>query len=175
MVDDIFVVGEYAVGEPVVSEELPDIFLWVQLWAFGRQLHDGYVGWHHQMFCDVPSSLIEQQHRVVSWRDIARDFGQMVVHGLCVALGHDQASRGALGGTDGAEYIGRDRALIRRRTGAAAPWRPAAGELGLLAYPGLIAEPDFDLREIDSFRLGDCRQRGRKFFLKSSMAPSACS
>ncbi len=99
----------------------------------------------------------------------------MVVHGLGVALGHDQAGRGALGGTDGAEYIGRDRALIRRRTGAAAPRSPAAGELGLLAYPGLIAEPDFDLGEIDGFCLGDCRQCFREFFLNSSMAPSACS
>ena len=175
MVDDILVVGKYVVGEPVVPEELPHIFLRVQLRAFRRQLHDGDVDWHREMFRDVPASLVKQQHRVVSWRDVARDFGQMVVHGLGVALGHDQTGGGASGGADGAEYVGRHSALIRRCTGAGAPRRPAAGELGFLAYPGLVAEPDFDLSEIDSFCLGDCRQCLREFFLKSSMAPSACS
>jgi len=51
-----------------------------------------------------------------------------------------------------------------RRVGTRAALRPAAGDLVLLAYPGVIGEPELDCREIDA-RLGcDAIQRGGEVF-----------
>ena len=47
MVDDVVIGFKYAVGEPVVSHELPDVFGGVEFGAFGRERDDadvaGYV------------------------------------------------------------------------------------------------------------------------------------
>ena len=37
MLDDVVVGAEEAVGEPVVADELPDVFDWIELGRFGRQ------------------------------------------------------------------------------------------------------------------------------------------
>lgn len=36
MIDDLIIVLEDVVGEPVVPHELSDIFDWIELWTFGR-------------------------------------------------------------------------------------------------------------------------------------------
>ena len=48
MISDGVVGGEHSIREPVVAQELPDVFDRVQLWLLGRQLGDGDVGGHDQ-------------------------------------------------------------------------------------------------------------------------------
>ena len=43
MIDDLIIGFEDAVGEPVVPHELPDIFDWIELWTFGRELYDADI------------------------------------------------------------------------------------------------------------------------------------
>ena len=48
MIEDVFIVGEDAVGEPVIAEKLPDVFDWIEFGAFWRQGDDGDVGRHDE-------------------------------------------------------------------------------------------------------------------------------
>ena len=48
MVDDIVVGYEYAVRQPVVAHELPDVLDRVELGPFGRQRHEGDIGGNDQ-------------------------------------------------------------------------------------------------------------------------------
>ena len=70
-----------------------------------------------------------------------RDFRQVKVHGVGVAAGQDEARTDTALRTDGAEDIGRFRALVLGRHGPASAWCPAPRELGFLADPGLILPP----------------------------------
>ncbi len=74
--------------------------------------------------------------------DFARDGCQVLGHGVGVAPGHDESRTLALLGADGAEDVGRRRALILQCTGPGAAFRPAPGQLVLLADAGFVAEPD---------------------------------
>lgn len=69
------------------------------------------------------------------------DFLEMQGHRLGVAKGHDEASRLALRGTDGAEDIGRGGSLIFRREGSGAALGPASCDLVLLADTGFVLKP----------------------------------
>ena len=91
----------------------------------------------------MPTGLIEDEHGVGSRRHLGRDFVEMPLHGLGVAVGQDEAGTDATLRADGAENIGRFRPLVLGRRRAAAAWRPAPGQLGLLADPGFILPPDF--------------------------------
>ena len=154
---------------------LPDVFLWVQLRAFGRQRHDGDVAGHAQVRCGVPSGLIEQQRDMAAGRDLCRDRCEMQVHRLGVAPRQNEADRLALRRADGAKNVGRSGALVVRRRGAGSALGPAASDLVLLADASLVAEPDLYLAERDALGARDLRQDGREFFLKSSIAPVACA
>jgi len=121
----------------------------------------------------VPSSLIEQEYGVPTGRDRARDFGKMQVHRLGVADGQDESCALALARADGAEDMGRGRALIGGRRRPRAASCPAPRDLVLLAYSGLVGKPDFYLAGIDAFLLRDGLQARGETFLKSSIAPSA--
>ncbi len=70
----------------------------------------------------------------------------MPLHGLGVASGQDEGCTDAAGWANGAEDVGRSGSLIVGCTGPGAALGPSAGDLVLLADPGLILEPDFDLR-----------------------------
>jgi hypothetical protein len=68
----------------------------------------------------------------------------MQVHGLGVDLRQHQGG-GLLGcGTGGGEQVGRLVALVARLSRPGSPSRPLAGQLALLADPGLVLEPDLD-------------------------------
>ncbi len=69
------------------------------------------------------------------------------MHGLGVAVGQDEAGADATLRADGAEDLGRFRALVLGRRRSAAAWRPAPGELGLLT---VIAGVQFDARNAPS-------------------------
>jgi hypothetical protein len=65
MIDDVVKGFEDPVREPVVAHELPDVFLRVQFWAFGRQRDQGDVGRHGEPAREMPAGLIDE-HRGVS-------------------------------------------------------------------------------------------------------------
>lgn len=106
MGDDVVVVAEDAVGEPVVPHELPDVLHDVQLRAFRRQRQQGDVVWHCEIGGEVPACLIQQQHGMLSGADRAADLGQVQGHARGVAGGQDQGGALAVLRADSAVDIG---------------------------------------------------------------------
>ena len=60
----------------------------------------------------MPPCLIEDEHGMGAGRDVEGDLCQMHSHRLAVAPGHDDGGALAFSRADGAEDIGRGRALI---------------------------------------------------------------
>ena len=123
----------------------------------------------------MPTGLIDEQRGVGAWRDLRGDFGQMQVHRLGVASGHDEGCALAVLGADRAEDIGGDRSLIFGSARARAALGPSAGDLVLLADARLVGEPDLYRAGIDALFSPDLFQARGETFLKSSIAPSACA
>ena len=90
----------------------------------------------------MPSGAVDDEHGMGARRHLGRDFNKMPLHGLGVAAGQDEAGADATLGTNGAEDIGRLRALVLGCRGPGAAFRPAPRELGFLADPGLILPPN---------------------------------
>ena len=157
MVDEIVVVFEDAIGEPIVAQELPDVFDRVELGAFRRQWNDGDVCRHDKTGRQVPDGLIDQEDGVGFGRNSFGDFRQVQVHGLGVAGWQDQGGALALVWADRAEDVGGRGALVTRRAWPGAALRPAAGDLVLLSDTSLVGEPDF-------YRVAVERLRARDFF-----------
>ena len=116
---------------------------------------------------------VDDEYSVSAWCHQGRDFIKMPLHGLSVAAGQDKARTDTARGTDGTEDIGRLRALVPERRGSAAASRPAPGEHGFLADPGLILPPNF-YRGVGREPGSDLPQPGGEVFLKSSTANSFC-
>jgi hypothetical protein len=119
----------------------------------------------------MPSRLIEDENGVMAGLDLGADFGEVGVHGVAIAIGHDHARGGPGLWADGSEEVGPLGALIlrRRRTGSSPC--PASGELVLLAYARFILPPEFDFGS-DRERVFDVLDLCGKVFLKSSKAYS---
>jgi hypothetical protein len=73
----------------------------------------------------MPSGLVDEEDGVGAWADLGRDFIEMPLHGLCVAVGQNEGRPDAALGTNGAKDIGRLRVLVPGRPGPGSPWRPA--------------------------------------------------
>lgn len=110
-----------------------------------------------------------------TWRNGLGDLHEVQVHRLGVAGGQDQGRTLALLRADGAEDVGGSGALITGRTWTGAALGPTAGDLVLLADPGLVLEPDFYVVAIDCLLVRDGIQARGEAFLKSSIAPAACA
>ena len=173
MVDEIVVRFEDAVGEPVVAQELPDVFDRIELGTFRRQRHNGDVWWHDKCRRQVPAGLIDQEYGVCAGRDGGGDLHQVQVHRLGVAGRQDQGCTLTLFRADGAEDVGGSGALVAGRTGTGAALGPAAGDLVLLADTSFIGEPDFYRVEVERFFTRDCLEARGEAFLKFSIAPAA--
>jgi len=175
VVDEIVVRFEDAVRQPVVTQELPDVFDRIELGTFRRQRHNGDVWWHDESRRQVPAGLIDQEYGVCAGRDGGGDLHQVQVHRLGVASRQDQGCTLTLFRADGTEDVGGSGALVAGRTWARAALRPAAGDLVLLADTSLICEPDFYRVDADRLLTRDCVQARGEAFLKSSIAPAACA
>jgi len=171
--DDVVVVLEHSVGEPVVAHELPDVLHHVQLGAFRRQRQQGDIVRHGDVAGEMPSGLIEQQHGVLAGADHLADLGQVQVHRRGVAERQDQCRALAVLRADGAEDVGRGVALVLRCRGPGPAPCPAAGDAVLLADAGFIGEPYLYRVEAEALLARDACQRGGEVFLNVSMAPSA--
>ena len=111
----------------------------------------------------MPAGLIEQQHGVHAGGDVFGDFSQMQVHRIGVAFGQNERRALALLGRDRTENIGRGGALILGRGRPSTAFRPAPGELVLLADARLVGEP-ISCRARDALFPRDCFQRAGKVF-----------
>ena len=127
--DDVFVGFEDPVRQPVVAHELPDILHRVQLGRSWRQRQDGDVVGDRQLGRQVPTGLIDDQHRMGAGIDGGTDLDEVRRHGVGVAPGHDQPGALPLRGTDRAEDIGPFGALVAGRPRARATSGPSACEL----------------------------------------------
>ena len=85
MIEDVVVGAEDAIGEPVVADQLPDVFDRVELGRFGRQRDQGDVEGDIELVGEVPAGLVEQQHGMGSRRHRSGDFCQMQRHRSDVA------------------------------------------------------------------------------------------
>src|SRR4029077_7876213 len=90
----------------------------------------------------MPAGLIDEKRRVCARRDLSGDFGQVQVHGLRVASGHDEGSAFSALGAHRAEDISRGGSFVGGRARTRAALGPPAGDLVLLADAGLVGEPD---------------------------------
>ena len=89
----------------------------------------------------MPSGPVHQHDPMGSGSHGLRDFRQVQAHRLRVASRQDQGRALALLGADRPEDVDRTRPLIMRGAGPGAPSGPAAGDLVLLADPGLVLKP----------------------------------
>ena len=173
VIDEVVVAGEDPVGEPVLTQELLDVLLCIELRALRRQRDDADVGGHLELRGRVPSRLIQPQCGVTTRRDFGGDGGELEVHRLGSAPWQDQPDGFSLRRTDSTENIGRCGAEIPGSRGPRAASCPAARDLVLLAEASFVAEPDFYLGGIDALLASDVCQRLGEVFLKASRAPSA--
>jgi len=70
LIDEMFLVEEDGIGQPVLAQELPDVLLGVEFRALRRERHQGDVAGHDEIACDMPAGLIEQQRGMASRRDV---------------------------------------------------------------------------------------------------------
>lgn len=115
MIDDILVGFEDAIGEPVISHELPNILDGVQLWRFGWQRQDGDVFGNDEIVGHVPSCLIHDEDGVGTLSDVSGDFDQMLVHGVGIAPRHHEGGGLAVFGAYRPKDIRGACALVVRR------------------------------------------------------------
>ena len=114
----------------------------------------------------VPTGLIENQHGVGAGLDSLRDFPKMRLHGMGIAVRHDQSGALALRRANGAEYVDPLGTLVVRRSGPRPAPCPAAGDLVLLTDAGLVLEPDFDFLAAGARGAGSPSQWQGSFFTR---------
>ena len=102
-------------------QELPDVFLRIELRTFRRQRDQGDVGRHDEPARQMPAGLIDEKRRVCARRDLSGDFGQVQVHGLRVASGHVEGCNLSVFGAVGGEDIILGGSLFRRRARTCVP------------------------------------------------------
>jgi len=69
VIDDLFVGTEHPVREPIVTHELPDVFLRIEFGAFRRDWHYRDIGRKHEFWGQVPTGLVHEEHRVSARRN----------------------------------------------------------------------------------------------------------
>ena len=162
-----------AVGELVLAEELPDVFLGVEF---------GAVGWQPQqadVFGDakaaagaMPAGAVEHDDGVGAFADLGADLLKVQVHGPDVGAGRDPGRAHASGGADSAEQIGPFVALVARGARSAAALGPDPGQGSLLADAGFVLPPDLDRPVALGFGYGAGDQIGEVFLCACSAAGS---
>ena len=150
-----------------MPEILPDVFLWVQLWAVSGQSQKADIVRGLERFCGVPPGPVDDDDSVCALLNLAADFDEVSVHGMGVGARHDQSGPHAARRTDGPEDIGALITLIAHGARACAFFAPDIGERPFLAYAGFILNPDFEALSggMSGEDFGDF---GREVFLKAA-------
>src|SRR6516162_1700543 len=169
VIDDIVEGFENSVRQPVLSHELPDIFLAVELGRAWRELQERDVARNLEGLGAMPAGLIEEENSVSAPSDFGCDLIEVKLHSFGVASRQHEGGAGSAVGADRTEQIGRLGPLIVGGTGARAFHGPAVGQLVLLTHPHLILEPDF-YRCVGCELRTDFRHTLGEVFLNASMA-----
>jgi hypothetical protein len=124
------VVGvEDAVGKPVGSKVLPDIFERVQFVRSGRQEDGSDIVRHVEIGHGVPPGAAHEQHGLRTWSHMAADLVEVELLGVGISMGKRESSSFATGRTDRAEEEGALASLIGWRSSGERKWatqpRPA--------------------------------------------------
>jgi hypothetical protein len=77
VVKKVLVACEDAVGDPVVAQELPDIFDRIEFGTLRRQRDESDVLRPDEAARQMPTGLIEQKRGMSARRDLFCDFGKM--------------------------------------------------------------------------------------------------
>src|SRR3954453_8500854 len=170
VVEDVWIGGEDAVGDPVLAHVLPDVLGRVQLRRLGRERYKRDVGGDHKSLRLMPARLVHQDKGMRAGGNRLRNLLQVQGHALRGAAGENQAGALARSGADRAEDVGRGCPLVLRGGRARAAFGPASRDLVLLPNPRLIGEPDLERLAAD--RLPDLLQTGGEVFLKAATAAS---
>ncbi len=171
--EDGVVVLEEAVGEPVLTQVLPDVLDRVQLRRSGRQQDDGEVLGKLELVGAVLARAVHEDDGVRLGGDVAADLVEMHLHGWRVGPGQHESRALAVAGTDGAEEISILVALIGWQAGPRAGPGPQPGAAVLLAEPGLVLEPDLDRLVLGQMAYVGC-ERAREVFLNPSSTRGSC-
>ena len=163
MIDDLVIGFEDAVREPIIPQELPDVFDRIEFWAFGWQRDDADILGYGERGGHVPPGLIHEQYGMGARRHCTGDLGEMQVHRVGIAQWQDKRCALAQCRTDRSKDVGRYGALIIRRRRARPALRPPARDLVFLTYARLVLEPDFYRSAL--------RKAGANFFQFPCKAP----
>jgi len=123
----------------------------------------------------VPAGLVDQKDSVAGGFNGRGDLREMQVHRFGIASRQDQGCALASLRAYRTEDVGGGGTLVTRCAWAGAAFRPATGNLVLLADTSLVGEPDFYRVAVKRLRARDFFQAQWEAFLKSSIAPCACA
>ena len=98
VIDDIVEGFEDSVRQPVLSHELPDIFLRVEFRCTRRQRHEREIGWNLEVFGAVPAGLVEDKDGVGTGGDPCGDLIEVKLHGFGVAERENEGRAGSMFG-----------------------------------------------------------------------------
>src|SRR5262252_4891988 len=104
VVDDIVEGFENSVRQPVLPNELPDIFLAIEFGCAGRKLQERDVVWNLEGLGAMPPGLIEEENSVSARSDFGRDLIEVKLHSFGVA---GRQHEGGAGSAFGADRTGR--------------------------------------------------------------------
>jgi len=112
--DDVVVVAKDAVGQPVVTHGLPDVFRDVQFGTFGWQRQRRDVGGYVERGRAMPPSLIEEQDGMLAWLTIRLISARCWLMPAVLQNGRTRAAPLPSRGQTAPKDLGGGRALILR-------------------------------------------------------------
>ena len=155
------VVGlEGAIGEPILTQTLPDVLDRVQLGRTRGQSDRREVGRHSQLELLEPTGAVENEDGVRAGGDLGGDLVEMELHHLGIGERHGQRCAFAANGADRAEAIGVRIALARP---GSVP-RPLPDQAVLQADARFVLEPDLDRRPFGQIGETDVQDFGEVSF-----------
>ena len=117
VIDDIVEGFENSVRQPVLTHELPDIFLAVELGRAWRQLQERDVAWNLEGLGTMPAGLIEEEDSVSAGSDFGCDLIEVKLHSFGIAGWQHEGGAGTAFGADRTEQVARLGPLIVGGTG----------------------------------------------------------
>jgi hypothetical protein len=109
-----------------------------------RQRNEGHAGWHFEIFCTVPSGLIEDEHDVLVCVDRLGKFIEIDLHRMRRHFGHHERKGVIRARLDGTEDVGECVALIALAGWPLATRVPAVTDAALLADARFVLEKQAD-------------------------------
>lgn len=173
MGDDVVVGFEDAVREPVLADELPDVFYRIQFRRPWRQRNDCDVLRNVEFGRHVPPGLIDDKNGMGVRRHFGADQLQVLRHRMGVGPRHDETGALTLGRADCAKNVSPFGPLVVRRARTGSALCPSSGEFVLLVDPRFILKPDLHRRP--ALFYADGRDQIGEVFLKASMASGFCA